>query len=191
MIPSNPYRHLDTRSLEAAQEVHRWDLADVVATPETWDDPDSSREFIAWHLSMADQEIERRRRLRHHPLAPIWPDGRAELTAIKQAIDLETLVERLANVRLTRRGQRVWATCPLPGHDDDGSASFAIQPDRQLFYCFGCCVGGDAFTFAGVFAGLPLKDAIDLVAREAGVERTPPKPSLVRIPGGKRTVNVG
>lgn len=179
-VLGNPYRHMDTRSLLAAIELTRWDLADIDVCPETWWFPVESRTFIQSQLADAEAERARRERLRHHPLAPDWPDQRAELDHLKQALPLETLVERLAGVQFSRAGRRVWTSCPLPGHTADVSPSFCIQPEKGLFMCFGCGRGGDAFTFVQLLRDVSFKEAIDIVAAEAGIERRPGRVTTLR-----------
>lgn len=171
-MTTNPYRALSTESLIAAREVNAWDLADITENPDGWAFPDESRAFVEEQLRLADAELERRNKLRSNHAAPSWPDPRAELDDLKRAADLVPFIESIAGVRFERRGKRVWARCPLPGHGTtDVSPSFTVEPERQLFHCFGCAAGGDVFSFVMAMRDVSFSDAVDIVARQVGIER--------------------
>ncbi|MFM9108010.1 MAG: CHC2 zinc finger domain-containing protein [Chloroflexota bacterium] len=65
---------------------------------------------------------------------------------LKERLDLADVVEAFSGRPLTRRGDRWTMRCPLPGHRDT-IPSFAVAPDRQIWYCHGCRRGGDVITF--------------------------------------------
>jgi DNA primase len=66
-----------------------------------------------------------------------------DLKALKARIDL---VELLTHYGLTlkRRGKNLFTLCPF---HQDSSPSLSVNPQAQLYHCFGCGAGGDAFTF--------------------------------------------
>jgi len=70
-------------------------------------------------------------------------------------------------VNLTRKGNRYWGLCPF---HDEKTASFTVTPERNMYYCFGCHAGGDAFSFVMKTRGLEFKEALELLAGKAGVE---------------------
>lgn len=72
-------------------------------------------------------------------------------------------------VNLTRKGNRYWGLCPF---HDEKTASFTVTPERNMYYCFGCHAGGDAFSFVMKTRGLEFKEALELLAGKAGVELT-------------------
>jgi len=47
-------------------------------------------------------------------------------------------------VTLQRKGKNYWGLCPF---HSEKSPSFTVTPEKQMFYCFGCNVGGNIFTF--------------------------------------------
>jgi hypothetical protein len=171
MRRGNPYRTFDTRSLLSARELLSWDVSDIDENPETWQYPDSSREFLVYQISLADSEIDRRKRLRRHPLSPSWPEPRVELADIKEAVDLEQFIERTAGVSFDHRGKRVWSACPLPGHMGDVTPSFCVTPEKQLWCCFGCHRGGDVFTFVEHWRDVSFHEAVGIVSDEIGLPR--------------------
>lgn len=166
----NAARHLTTESLLAARECAGWDRADLDHDPDGWDFPADTAAFLDWRIAEDEAELARRERLRSHPMAPDWPERRHDLDGIRARVDLATYVERITAAMFVRRGKRLWASCPLPDHHDI-TPSFCIGPDPSLWYCFGCGRGGDIFTFCQAIHGdIAFRTAIDLLAREAGVE---------------------
>jgi DNA primase len=67
-----------------------------------------------------------------------------------------------------------------------------VTPAKQLWCCYGCRRGGDVFSFAlAWYDARSFADAVDLVAREAGVPRSARrKPAAFTLPR-ERTVRVG
>ena len=47
-------------------------------------------------------------------------------------------------VRLQKKGSSYFGLCPF---HNEKSPSFSVSPGKQMFYCFGCGVGGNVFTF--------------------------------------------
>ena len=70
-------------------------------------------------------------------------------------------------VHLTRKGNRYWACCPF---HSEKTPSFSVLPDRQIYKCFGCGKGGGVINFVMEAANLPFPDAVELLARRAGME---------------------
>ena len=47
-------------------------------------------------------------------------------------------------VGLKKSGRNYWGLCPFHG---EKTASFSVDEEHQLFYCFGCKAGGDVIRF--------------------------------------------
>jgi DNA primase len=86
------------------------------------------------------------------------------VTTIKERLKIEDVVS--SYIKLERTGANYKARCPF---HNEKTASFFISPDRGSFYCFGCGVKGDIFTFVEGFEGLDFKGALKLLADRAGV----------------------
>ncbi|MEN6461664.1 MAG: DNA primase [Syntrophomonas sp.] len=84
---------------------------------------------------------------------------------IATRIDIIDIVAE--TVELKRKGNRYWGLCPF---HPEKTASFSVSQDRQMFYCFGCHAGGNIFSFIMRREGLEFKEALELLARKAGVQ---------------------
>ncbi len=70
-------------------------------------------------------------------------------------------------VHLTKKSGRYWACCPFHG---EKTASFSVNPQTQMFYCFGCHKGGNAITFVMEYDSLSFPEALKVLADRAGIE---------------------
>ncbi|WP_447970683.1 DNA primase [Nitrospira sp. M1] len=86
------------------------------------------------------------------------------LQQIRDRIDLIDVISRY--VTLTKTGQNYKGLCPF---HSEKSPSFSVSPSRQMFHCFGCGVGGDAFTFLIKREGLGFMEAVQELAKLGGV----------------------
>lgn len=182
-----PYRHFSTEQLLAEGECWRWALTELDAGAGDWEFREQSRAFIEMRLSDLRAEYARRRRLADRPGAPAWPkrsdaDLAAELEEIRLRLELAAYVEAHA-CALVKRGRTLWATCPLPGHRE-ASASFHVDPDKQLWHCFGCDRGGDLFAFAMQFWQIgEFWRVVELLREQAGMEKPKqPEPRFAPAP---------
>ena len=59
-----------------------------------------------------------------------------------------------------------WAPCPF---HQEKSASFHVDDRKGFYYCFGCHAKGDAVTFVKETGNLGFMEAVEVLAREAGM----------------------
>lgn len=78
--------------------------------------------------------------------------------------DIVTVISRY--VELKPKGRKLWGLCPFHG---EKTASFSVSPDKQLFYCFGCHVGGNVITFVKEIEHLTFAEAIRVLADSCGM----------------------
>ncbi len=75
---------------------------------------------------------------------------------------------------LKRAGANFTALCPF---HKEKSPSFNVNPQKQIFHCFGCHKGGDVFTFVKEYENIPFPDAVRRLADRAKIpletENTP------------------
>ena len=72
-------------------------------------------------------------------------------------------------VNLKRAGANYNGLCP---YHSEKSPSFTVFPATQSFYCFGCGAGGDAVTFIMRSENLDYPEAVELLAKRAGITIT-------------------
>ena len=70
-------------------------------------------------------------------------------------------------VRLTRRGSNYVGLCPF---HNEKTPSFSVNTGRQTFHCFGCGVGGNAYSFVMKYENLTFPEAIRHLADRAGIK---------------------
>ena len=70
-------------------------------------------------------------------------------------------------VRLESRGNQWWGCCPF---HHEKTPSFSVTPDKNMYYCFGCHVGGDAISFVMELEKIRFPEALRLLAIKFGVE---------------------
>ena len=69
-------------------------------------------------------------------------------------------------VPLKKRGQNFWGCCPFHG---EKTPSFAVNPAKNMFYCFGCHEGGDIFKFIMKIESCDFMEALKLLAGRYGI----------------------
>lgn len=67
---------------------------------------------------------------------------------------------------LKKAGKYYRALCPFHA---EKSPSFYVSPERQIYHCFGCGVGGSVFTFLMQYEKLSFPDAIKKLASKLGI----------------------
>ena len=72
-----------------------------------------------------------------------------------------------ARVPLKRKGREYTAPCPF---HDERTPSFYVSPTKQFYHCFGCGAHGTAISFLMQYERLEFLDAVDELARQAGME---------------------
>ena len=70
-------------------------------------------------------------------------------------------------VQLRRAGANYVGLCPFHG---EKTPSFNVNPAREIFHCFGCGAGGNAFSFIMKIEGVGFPEAVKLLARKAGLQ---------------------
>lgn len=84
---------------------------------------------------------------------------------VRSRVDIVSLVSEY--VKLRKTGKNYVGLCPF---HEEKTPSFSVDPDKQLFYCFGCGVGGTVFNFLMRKEGLTFPEAMAALAKRAGIE---------------------
>ena len=86
------------------------------------------------------------------------------LNEVRENNDIVEVISQY--VHLKRSGRNYFGLCPF---HNEKSPSFSVSPDKQIFHCFGCGVGGNVFTFISKIEGIGFKEAIENLADRAGI----------------------
>ena len=86
------------------------------------------------------------------------------LEEIKNRNDIVDVIS--GYVALKRSGRSFFGLCPF---HNEKSPSFAVSPDKQIFHCFGCGVGGNVFHFVSKIEGIGFRESIEMLANRANI----------------------
>jgi DNA primase len=109
------------------------------------------------------------------------PIGNVNLTpqlvqAVRDAVDIVAIASD--HTRLRKAGRQYQGLCPL---HKEKTPSFSVDPQRGLFYCFGCGTGGDAIKLHMLASGDDFPAAIEALAQRYSI----PLPARTVRPGEK------
>ena len=96
-------------------------------------------------------------------MAGLIPDSFLE--ELLGRIDIVEIIER--RVPLKKAGREFQARCPF---HDEKTPSFTVSPQKQFYHCFGCGAHGSAIGFLMNYEGLEFVDAVEDLARHAGLQ---------------------
>ncbi len=88
----------------------------------------------------------------------------AFLEEVRSRLDIVSVVS--SYVPLKRVGKNYQGLCPF---HIEKTPSFTVSPDKQMFYCFGCGVGGDVIKFIQLIEGVDFLEAVEMAAQLAGL----------------------
>ena len=84
---------------------------------------------------------------------------------VRQSNDIVDVISQY--VRLKRSGRNYFGLCPF---HNEKSPSFSVSPEKQIFHCFGCGVGGNVFTFLTKIEGINFVEAVQQLAERANIQ---------------------
>lgn len=86
---------------------------------------------------------------------------------LERVRDSTSIVELIGNyIHLKKRGKDHAALCPF---HNEKTPSFWVSETKQIFKCFGCGAGGDAFKFLMLMENLSFADAVSRLAERQGI----------------------
>lgn len=93
----------------------------------------------------------------------------------KEKVQAATDIVRLVGEHVTLRpkGKEFAGLCPF---HDDKTPSMQVSPQKQIYKCFSCGAGGDAFSFVMNYHKMDFVESLKYLAEKGGIELTPWKP---------------
>jgi len=95
-----------------------------------------------------------------------------QVEEIRSKIDLVAFISE--TVVLKKAGRNFKGLCPF---HNEKTPSFMVSPERQIWHCFGCGKGGDAFGFLMEIERIEFGEALRLLAKKTGVVLQSYRPS--------------
>ena len=84
---------------------------------------------------------------------------------VRDSISIVDLVSRY--VTLKKRGRNYFGVCPF---HQEKTPSFSVNPEKQIYKCFGCGAGGNSYQFLMQIENLSFVDAVKRLADETGIK---------------------
>ncbi len=86
---------------------------------------------------------------------------------IEELIDRNDIADVVSSyVSLSRKGGNLFGLCPF---HNEKTPSFSVSPEKQIYHCFGCGVGGGVINFIMNIENLSYPDAVRFLASRAGL----------------------
>lgn len=86
------------------------------------------------------------------------------LEELRTRLDIVDLISDYIEIK--RAGQNYKGLCPF---HSEKTPSFMVSPDKQIFHCFGCGVGGNIVNFVMKYENLSFHESLKLLAKKAGI----------------------
>lgn len=90
-----------------------------------------------------------------------------DIELVREKVDIVEFVRQYTP--LTQTGRNFKGLCPF---HTEKTPSFFVRPDKGMYYCFGCQRGGDLYTFVMEKENITFGEALELLAKRAGVTLT-------------------
>lgn len=88
-----------------------------------------------------------------------------QVAQIREKTDIISLISEY--IPLKKLGRNFKTNCPF---HNEKTPSFVVSPERQIWHCFGCHKGGDAYSFLMEYENLEFPEALRILAKRAGIE---------------------
>ena len=107
------------------------------------------------------------------------------LEQLNSQADLVSIIGR--HTTLKRAGSEFKGCCPFHG---EKSPSFYVNPQKNIYHCFGCSVGGNAISFLRDYENLTFIEAVNELSKQTGIEVPKEEQQNVSYQRSKKTPTV-
>lgn len=87
-----------------------------------------------------------------------------ELIAVRQSVNIVDIIS--SYIPLEHKGKNYFGVCPFHA---DHSPSMSVSEEKQIYKCFSCGAAGNVFTFIQNYENVSFGEAIEIVAKTAGI----------------------
>lgn len=87
-----------------------------------------------------------------------------ELIAVRQSVNIVDIIS--SYIPLEHKGKNYFGVCPFHA---DHSPSMSVSEEKQIYKCFSCGAAGNVFTFIQNYENISFGEAVNTVARIAGI----------------------
>ena len=88
-----------------------------------------------------------------------------QVEEIKTNTDIVDLVS--GYVQLRKRGKNYIGLCPF---HTEKTPSFTVSPEKQIYHCFGCHAGGNAYKFLMEYKNISFVESVQELAENLGIK---------------------
>ncbi|MBL7075483.1 DNA primase [candidate division KSB1 bacterium] len=97
-----------------------------------------------------------------------WGIPQDKIEEVRGATDIVDLIS--GYLSLKRRGKNYFGLCPF---HQEKTPSFAVNPEKGIYHCFGCGAGGNVFSFLMEHEKISFPEAVRLLAQRSHIELPP------------------
>jgi len=90
---------------------------------------------------------------------------RKEIDTIKESVDIVEFLK--SYIDLSPTGKNFKALCPF---HQEKTPSFFVSPEKKIWHCFGCGLGGDVIRFVMLYEHLEFPEALKIIAEKTGIQ---------------------
>jgi DNA primase len=98
------------------------------------------------------------------------PISEEKISEIRNTANIVDVVSEVVQLRKT--GKNFIGLCPF---HSEKTPSFTVNPDKQIFHCFGCGEGGNVFSFVMKQDRLSFPEAARFLAKKFGIDLPEPR----------------
>ena len=84
---------------------------------------------------------------------------------IRNSNDIVDVISQYVNLK--KSGRNFFGLCPF---HNEKSPSFSVSPDKQIFHCFGCGVGGNVIHFVSKIENVGFRESLQILANRANIQ---------------------